>query len=269
MTWTTPITRYGTIKTERGPVPGTDPTWAGEVGWGDLVQMLSTHRVTAHKADAGAWSPVSLTTPHRAARHVEGVGCLVMDVDDGTPIARAEEVWAPYRYLLHTSHSHAEDQPRYRVVVPLARVVAPREYRDVWRWAHQRFGCIDRSAKDASRAYYMPARSADGPEPVVRVHDGPALASWTVERPRRRKRSPVVEKAARLLRSEPDYRRAWAGQVGAEVVERPVGEVARGATCPGCGDRSVWWLIDPERAYRARCHHQESCRWTGHLEELA
>lgn len=279
MTWITPVVLYGHLDTPRGPVPGTTPTRAWDASWPELVDMLTYWLTTGHKALAGAWSPVRLDTPHRAARHVTHVGCLVLDVDDGTPIDRATEDWRPWRHLVHTSYSHTIETPRYRVVVPLAHTITPTEYRDVWRWAADRAPYVDRSAKDASRAYYLPGVASDDAPRAVRVHDdAPMLdpAGCRPPPPPQRRRTPragtqwsdAAREAAVLLRSDPSARRVWAERRGGRLVQRPVGEVCTDVLCPSCGDASVWWLIDPDRMTYAQCHHRQTCGWTGPLTEL-
>ena len=42
----------------------------------------------------------------------------------------------------------------------------------------------------------------------------------------------------------------------------------KGLSCPGCGDRSAWFWIQPGRFKGARCNHRARCGWFGHIEEL-
>lgn len=68
------------------------------------------------------------------------------------------------------------------------------------------------------------------------------------------------------LQRDPESRRRFALYIGAEVDDNRV----HNATCPGCGRESVWWLVNPDkdRHQYARCNHQNSCGWWGHLIEL-
>lgn len=278
MTWRTPITLYGHIDTPRGPVPGVTPTWTGRATWDAVHRLLSRVVTRTHKALAGSWSPVALTEPRRATANVASVGCLVLDVDSGADLDRARADWQPWQYLLHTTYSHTPDAPRYRLVVPLTHPVDASGHRRVWRWAMHRAGYQDRQASDPARAYYRPAIPSDAAEWHVETHDGPMLDPDGCRPPRRRSTRPTaaprtaatdpVREARDLLTSDPDARRVWADGLGAQVVTRPVGDVARGIQCPGCGDASVWYLISPERCRTARCHHLHSCGWYGPLWEL-
>jgi P4 family phage/plasmid primase-like protien len=90
----------------------------------------------------------------------------VLDFDDGTnPL----EVTRPideqgYCYIIHTTHSHARELPKFRVVMPLAEPVSGAQWEGFWRRATAHFGNdqADKKAKDASRIYYVPSCPPEG-----------------------------------------------------------------------------------------------------------
>ena len=131
------------------------------VEWTRLVGMLTQHDVRTGK-DGRLWSPVAYgENKARAARNVAEVSCLVLDFDDG---ARPEELTPQWEekgleFVIHTTHSHKPDEPKWRAVFPLAAPVPAGEWKDTYRklTAHLAGGHADRSCKDVSRMYYLPS----------------------------------------------------------------------------------------------------------------
>ena len=83
-------------------------------------------------------------------------------------------------WIGHTTWSHTPDKPRWRVVIPLARPVAAKRWRDVWQRARAAL-CpeADPSCKDPSRRYYLPSHARDAAsESTVRA--GPLLDPATL-----------------------------------------------------------------------------------------
>lgn len=256
--------------------------------WPRLVARMTDVRPrpdVTDKPSLPAWSPATFARGKARSRAAaEALSCLVLDYDDGTPIADAHATWADWPHVLHTSWSHRPEHPKFRVVVPLERPVRAALWPRVWAWALQRAPQIDRKCKDASRIYFLPARpSAEAPFEVL-VHDEPSrLLTLDPERmpkaPEERPASTPTHQrlvrprgARRALQHElkrsPDARRRVAGVLGAEVRGEGAQAVAKGAVCPQCGRPSVWWPIEPERMQGARCDHRNSCGWRGWLDHL-
>lgn len=138
-----------------------------EVDGKQLDQLLT--RAVAHdgpKENCPAWSPVRLRPDEqgryrRAARYVEAVSCLVLDLDKGEPLKRARPLIDGRYAILHTSWSHRVDFPKGRIVFPLAEPVPAAKWADVWTaaetWARGVELTIDPATKDASRLYFLPA----------------------------------------------------------------------------------------------------------------
>ena len=231
------------------------------------------------------WSPVRLSEPRRAAAHVISVSALVLDYDDGATLDDALTTWRGYRLAAHTTWSHAEAAPRFRVVLPLAVAVAGAEWSDLYRHVLRRRGAqADRACCDPARAYYVPAVGAGGPH-RYEVREGRELdLSATLERVRheRRKRDRERERRRRevraamastaaeetrrardALRYDPAARESLARAVGARVVNGH----ARRAPCPQCGGADVWWAIESE-GYAA-CNHAYTCGYAASLFDYA
>lgn len=246
-----------------------------------LARALSRFPVLAY-ADKAArnrivplWSPaVYPGGATRAASAVESVTCLVLDYDDGTPIEEALRPWRAFACAWHTSGSHAPEAPRFRVVLPLLEPVAGRDWHRAWRWAaEQCVGEPDRACKDPSRLYFVPHRRAeDSPVGWGVAFDAPLLRMRLADPPKRLAAAPVragtMRELTELLKASPGAREKAALKAGAAVLGAGPSRRAKGAPCPQCGRRSVWWPIEPERWGGAGCDHRNSCGWTGWLDQV-
>jgi len=233
------------------------------------------------------WSPVRLRPGgRRRLADVLEVTALVLDYDGGTTVDEALDQWAGFERVAHTTWSHRAEAPRCRVILPLVAPIPSDGWSELYK---ARIEEADRQCCDPSRAYFLPAIGAGGPhearfEPgeVLDLRDEHAhiLAERErakvkrAERARARRRqwatSPeaVEREVRRRLRTDPEARRIQAERLGAQVITRPSGEVARRIPCPSCGRPSCYFYLDPHRARRAVCEHMNSCGWRGHLEEL-
>jgi len=263
--------------------------------WSGLVDMLQ--RETRFPADTDkrklpAWSPA--VVPEGATRandRVEAVGCIVLDYDDGTSPDVALVPWLDWPCIVHSSWSHSEALTKFRLIVPLARPVPLRAWRWVWSWAAGRAaGMIDKACKDASRLYFLPARR-EGSTYFCFVHDpggylcdpdwhrqpeeALALAGRAPEAVAARARADIPPTPAspgkgravarEALRRDPEARRRAAALLGAKTTT----ERAYGIRCPKCGDRSVWFLLEPDKKAGAECNHKNSCGWFGWIDQLS
>jgi hypothetical protein len=259
------------------------------VSWERLVARLSTFPVRADTDDKRrlpCWSPTTFRDDMPAtAENAEQLYALVLDIDGGMDLATALERCAPYTALGHTSWSHTPGEPRFRLVLPLARPVPAARWGSVWRAAVDVLGVpVDRLCSNANRRFLLPARPSQGAAHQVEVRatdvaldllplldvpavraDTAAATSMTVQVPHHR-----LERAVRhRLASDPDARRRLADTLGATLRGSAGMERADGLACPGCGRASVWFLIAPERATRARCKHRNSCGWSAPVGDLA
>jgi hypothetical protein len=250
-----------------------------------LVQALTRFPLndTANKLGLPAWSPARFAPGRtRSTDAVIDLSCLVLDHDAGDPVA-ALAAWSGLIAVAHSTWSHTEDAPRFRVVVPLARPIPADRWAVAWSWASERAPEADRSCKDASRLYFRPAvPSPDAPR-FARVQSGdlldllpllppppaPAPAPARADRvtlvvPARLRQHAV---AVRLSR-DPWSRERVAAELGATLSGEGDRRRASGVACPACARASVWFFLAPSRQHRARCNHRNSCGWVGRLDEL-
>lgn len=249
-----------------------DPKPAAEVetDWAGLVLALATARDRPpDKAQIGLWAPVELAPgTSRANANVRAVHALVLDYDGGHDWPTVLGSLAGASALWHTTYSSRSDDLRARVVVQIGAPVAAQHWPAVAAWAMARWRWADPACKDAGRAYYLPCPDAEGKFEAGVVAGAPVDVSHLRVRPRVAAR-PVpgrtsLRDEATTQVFEPRWRMAQAEQRGARVQ----GETCKGAVCPMCGDRSVWWAVEARTNPRAMCNHRNSCGWTGSIREV-
>jgi hypothetical protein len=151
--------------------------------WPELARRLTAHAEREEK-DGALWSPASYDVgkdTRRKSEQVRAVSCAVFDYDHGAP-PRDHLAALGVTHLIHTTHSHTAEDPRWRVVVPFTRPVPLRgpqgtDWRRFWLrlQAHLAPGAVvDEDCKDACRVYYLPAHRAGAPKHAELV-DGPFL----------------------------------------------------------------------------------------------
>lgn len=263
--------------------------------WKGLGELLTDHvrfPADADKRTLPAWSPAVLPEgATRANDRVESLSCIVLDYDDGTSPDVALVPWLDWPCIVHSSWSHSEALTKFRLIVPLARPVPLRAWRWVWSWAAGRAaGTIDQACKDASRLYFLPARRGAGavfsfchdpggylcdPDWHRQTEEALALAGRAPEAVAARVRADIpqtptsvgkgLSAAREALRRDPRVRRQAAAFLGA----RTTTERAYGIKCPKCGDRSVWFLLEPDKKAGCECNHKNSCGWFGWIDDLS
>jgi predicted RNA-binding Zn-ribbon protein involved in translation (DUF1610 family) len=246
------------------------------VSVGELFEKLTTFRRAPRggKDYLPAWIPARFDGK-RSKKTVIEVSCFVLDIDDGTTIAQGMALWPQYQRAMHTSWSHSSGLPKFRLVFPLAEPVpAPR-----WKaaWGHLAAEALkagvklDPKCKNPDRIYYLPAINPERSErAAVAFTEGDLLrVDWRslpdVDRVRRALNQRFVPRTpGQRDYRDPMVREQLAGEIGAHTD----GERAFHGRCPQCGERSVWFLLEPDRWLGAKCNHEKTCGWEGPLRAL-
>lgn len=124
--------------------------------------------------------------PYRSAQTFREAYALMLDYDskegEGNPTLTAQELedcWGEFCFLAHTTPSHAPNQHRWRVILPLSRAVDADEYKKLAQWAlryskqHGAPGLdADPTWDSPSRAFFIPVatdlyKPAANPEGVA------------------------------------------------------------------------------------------------------
>lgn len=71
---------------------------------------------------------------------------------------------APYAWVLHTTHKHSTENPRYRLIIPTDRGMTPDEYAFISRRVASDIGegYFDKTTHDVARLMYWPSAAKDG-----------------------------------------------------------------------------------------------------------
>lgn len=151
---------------------------ASGLEWDDLVLRLTTF-VERDEKDGPGWSPVIYDDDAtRGNENVLGLTAAVIDIDHDEPEWGLLE---SFEYVAHTTFSHTEDDPHWRVILPFSKPVSRTRWRDTWRkiqfWLAP---AADEACKDESRFYWWPTCK---PEALreARHHPGALLDPSTLK----------------------------------------------------------------------------------------
>lgn len=153
------------------------------LGWSEITEKLTTHQQRQRK-DGAAFSPVRYRADAlRSNGGVDAVTMAVVDIDRGVAFEESELRLQGYAYIAYSTHSHTEEEPRYRIVIPFQEEVPRRDWPGIWKRLFVFFGgLIDPSDKDASRIYYLPS-CRPGAASFVKTGEGRCLAVGDLPKP--------------------------------------------------------------------------------------
>lgn len=123
--------------------------------------------------DVGGFVGGSLKNGRRKAENVANRTLLTLDLD-----YVVGDIWASiellfnFSCLIYSTHTHASDNQRLRLIIPLLRPVLPDEYQAIARMVADDLGIdqFDDTTYEPSRLMYWPSTSCDG-EYVFKVQD--------------------------------------------------------------------------------------------------
>lgn len=151
-----------------------------DISWEDFKRTVSTTRRTTetvmeyqkmNKAgqdeikDVGGFVGGALREGRRRNGHVLCRSMLTLDMDYAVP-----EVWEQieslhdWACLIYSTHSHTPEEPRLRLIIPLAREVSEDEYPAVGRMVAKEIGIdiFDDTTYQPARLMYWPSTPVDG-----------------------------------------------------------------------------------------------------------
>jgi len=156
--------------------------------WSELVDKLSNTTRTPETyaeykkmaktdkdriKDVGGFVGGSLKNGRRKAENVANRTLLTLDLDyvQGD-IWSSIELLYDFSVAMYSTHTHAPDNQRLRLVVPLSRPVLPDEYQAIGRMVAEDLGIdqFDDTTYEPSRLMYWPSTSSDG-EYIFKVQD--------------------------------------------------------------------------------------------------
>lgn len=169
----------------------------GTITWESFTQIIERPRVssltlseykTLDKAgrmevkDVGGYLAGELSGPQRKSANLVNRCMVTLDIDDAHP-----GIWEDFiiRFscaaLLHSTTSHTEAQPRYRLIVPLSEPVDPQTYEIVARHIADILGAqyFDSTTFQPIRLMFWPLALKDVPY-VFKRQDGEFMSPWSV-----------------------------------------------------------------------------------------
>lgn len=141
------------------------------------LDRLRTDARGMPKRDLRLWSP-TLYKPNarRGGDDVVHLSCLVLDYDKGLGFEEAQAPWLDYFHLAHSTWSHTHEKPKFRMVLPLAGPVRPRDWRTVWNWAFGITGdWIDPAMKGIGVTFALPSSPGFEATKIAVLHDDAPL----------------------------------------------------------------------------------------------
>lgn len=136
------------------------------MAWSDFGRRVEGAHTAPSKDALARWAPVEFHDAYRSLANVVRVHAVVLDVDDGSPLDDIIDALADLFVIAHTTFSATAAQPRWRIVAPVDVPVDAEGYERVWRWLAMRLESAgvrpDYAARDASRAWAVPARPPSG-----------------------------------------------------------------------------------------------------------
>lgn len=150
------------------------------IGWAELVKKLSHTTRTPETAaeykkmpkvdrdrikDVGGFVGGTLKNGRRLKANVANRTLLTLDLDyvEGD-IWSSIELLYDFNVVMYSTHTHAADNQRLRLVIPLSRPVLPDEYQAIARMVADDLGIdqFDDTTYDPERLMYWPSTSCDG-----------------------------------------------------------------------------------------------------------
>src|SRR5690606_8183064 len=105
----------------------------GPASWSEFISWLGPEAPASHR-EVRPYVGATLVNGRRTARTVIERFLLTLDADyaDGDFLLDVATL-LPHPYLVHTTWRHTAENPRYRLIIPLAEGVEPEQYRELAR----------------------------------------------------------------------------------------------------------------------------------------
>ena len=135
---------------------------SGHKAWKKFYTALTNQIVTEDK-NVPLIGPFSLlpNKSTRASDHVATITALNFDIDDaqGKSFEEITNMIPPVAGLIHTTHSHQNENPRYRIILPLATPVPAAQFNELRSnflfFNPNLASLIDPACSDVGRAYFL------------------------------------------------------------------------------------------------------------------
>ena len=161
--------------------PSLVPAKLDGAGFRDFAMGLS-HAVSAKKDAAGVFTLCEFgPQANRKKSNITAVTGIILDLDgenEPEQLMTAFEQLAPYAHVWYTTYQHTEENPRLRIVVPLAQpVTADAFVADslALRLAAMLGLTVDACCANATQVYYLPTKATQSADCAIMVGESTAL----------------------------------------------------------------------------------------------
>lgn len=167
--WKNKSMMYSALVEKLGQTTRTPETYA------EYKKMSKTDRDRIK--DVGGFVGGSLKEGRRKAENVQNRTLLTLDLDYVSgDVWESIELLFDFAVIMYSTHTHAPDNQRLRLLIPISRPVLPDEYQAMARMVANDLGIdqFDDTTYEPCRLMYWPSTSSDG-EYVFKVQDLPWL----------------------------------------------------------------------------------------------
>ncbi|MNW46301.1 Virulence-associated protein E [compost metagenome] len=141
-------------------------------------KMNTTNRGKAK--DGPAFVGGLVRTGRRKKENVDSRSLITLDVDRGDDefLFAVDLVLGGTAYVVYSTHSHRANKPKYRLIIPVDRIMSPDEYAAVSRKLAEQIGMeyFDKTTFQVHRLMFLPSCSKDAPDPVLEAYEGNPLS---------------------------------------------------------------------------------------------
>jgi hypothetical protein len=139
-----------------------------EMSWSGFVQFVAAPEVAPDKDALEAWSPGRFAGNIRKDENTELVSAIVLDDDSsGLTLDQVAAIWSAFAGIIHTTHSHTPEHPKYRIVLRVSHDMTREEHARVWRHVRDlavlRGQTLDEKTKNSSRLWFIPSHRDGAP----------------------------------------------------------------------------------------------------------
>jgi len=210
-----------------------------ELLWSELLERLRSTKITAETVaeyekmgkdkqkkikDQGGFLGGTLNGAQRNKSSVSERSLLTFDMDHA-PHGAAELLREKldYNWALHSTHRHTPDQPRYRLVIPLAYSIEPEKYAPLSRMVASIIGIefFDSVSFSVTQMMYWPTTPSDGefvfehndaefinPDQFLSQYkDWKCVASW----PKSERENKALHEAKKQKQEDPELKKGVIG----------------------------------------------------------
>ena len=129
-----------------------------EISWQELTKRFCSHQLISDKSAAPVFVGAEFVSDgRRRSTDLSNYSLLVLDYDNGVHFNWFISEHKEYEFILYSTHSHSNEQCKFRVILPFQHPVDPIAYRKAGPVFRKRFPDADPASFTLSQAFYLPS----------------------------------------------------------------------------------------------------------------